>query len=69
MNFYPSISKVLLGEALKFVNKIAKMSDRDLEIIMNSRKLLLFDETGIWCKKDDELFDVTMMPMTVHRYV
>ena len=27
---------------------------------MKSRKSLLFDETGIWFKKGDKLFDVTM---------
>ena len=60
VDFYPSISEVLLVEALKFAKKFAEISDRDMEIIMNSRKSLLFDENGIWCKKGDELFDVTM---------
>ena len=60
VDFYPSISEDLLGKALKFAKKFVDISDSDMEIIMNSRKSLLFDEKDIWCKKGDELFDVTM---------
>ena len=48
VDFYPSISEDLLGKALKFAKKFVDISDSDMEIIMNSRKSLLFDEKDIW---------------------
>ena len=34
--------------------------DRDIDIIMHSRKSLLFNNNKAWIKKDNSSFDVTM---------
>ena len=60
-SFYPSISSDLFNKALKFAKEIIPIADRDLKIMMHSRKTLLFHENEPWVKrKDDENFDVLM---------
>ena len=60
VEFYPSITKQLLAKAIQFASQYADISDDDKNIIMHCRKCLLFDESDIWCKKQQENFDVTM---------
>lgn len=59
-NFYPSITEDLLNKSINFAKAFTHISDSDLEIIYHARKSLLFDDNGVWVKKDNSLFDVTM---------
>lgn len=57
--FYPSISKRLLNDALEFAQQYVEISDEETEVINHARKSLLFNGGRPWMKKDG-LFDVTM---------
>ena len=61
-SFYPSISKKLFNDALVFAKTyITNISDTDVNIIMQARKTLLFNNGEPWVKKNgDEDFDVPM---------
>ena len=59
-DFYPSISKKLLVNAIKFAERTLRISQKDKEIIFHARKSLLFNKGESWIKKGDKLFDVTM---------
>ena len=60
-NFYPSISENLLTSAINHAKKYTNITNQDINIIMHSRKSLLFDNGTAWVKKDNEsMFDVTM---------
>ena len=60
-DFYPSITEELLLKSIDFARQFVEISDNDLNIIMHSRKCLLFSSQEQWVKKDgNELFDVTM---------
>ena len=61
VNFYPSISESLLRDSIKFAKQHTTISDRDVDIIMHSRKSLLFDNDIPWVKWDNKaMFDVIM---------
>ena len=57
-DFYPSISKELLPDALTFAERIINLDDK--KIIYHSRKSLLFNQEQAWMKKESGLFDVWM---------
>ena len=59
-NFYPSITEKLLTDAITFAKQHTSITDRDIDIIMHSRKSLLFDKNTAWIKKNNSSFDVTM---------
>ena len=59
-DFYPSISKELLTDALTFAETIINLDDQDKKIIYHSRKSLLFNQKQTWMKKGSDLFDVSM---------
>ena len=59
-NFYPSITEKLLTDSINFVKQYTSIPDRDIYIIMHSRKSLLFNNDKAWIKKDNSSFDVTM---------
>ena len=59
-NFYPSITEKLLTDSIIFAKKYIDITDRDIDIIMHSRKSLLFDSNFAWVKKNNSSFDVTM---------
>ena len=63
-NFYPSISQSLLNDSITFAQNYCKISNDELDIIMQARKSLLFSANEEWVRnKSDgttELFDVTM---------
>ena len=59
-DFYPSISKELLSDALTFAETIIKLDDHDKKIIYHSRKSLLFNQEQTWMKKGGALFDVSI---------
>ena len=59
-NFYPSITKKLLTDSICFAKQYTTISDLDINIIMHSRKSLLFKNSTAWIKKDNSSFDFTM---------
>ena len=59
-DFYPSISRNLLQKALKFAKSLTTITDKDIEIVLHSRKSLLFHDGESWMKKNGDLFDVSM---------
>ena len=59
--FYPSISEELLDKALTFSQQYTDITDDERNIILHSRKSLLFSADDDWMKKNKTgLFDVTM---------
>ena len=61
VDFYPSISEALLKSSLEYAKQHTIISDEDVEIIMHSRKTLLFNGNEPWVKKGDSpMFDVAM---------
>ena len=59
-DFYPSISKKLLTDSLKFAETKINIDQNDKDIIYHARKSLLFNKNDTWMKKGNDLFDVTM---------
>ena len=61
VNFYPSITKELLEQAIQFTKTITDISTEDTNIIMQARKTLLFHDDQPWIKKSGtDNFDVPM---------
>lgn len=62
VDFYPSITKKLLSEAIDFASEYVNISPSEKQIIMHAKQTLLFSSDAPWVKKDarDGLFDVTM---------
>ena len=57
-SFYPSISDNLFIKAIQFGREI---TDEDINLIMQARKTLLFNEGIPWVKKEENKdFDVPM---------
>ena len=59
-DFYPSISKKLLTDALTFAKTVINLDNHDKNIIYHSCKSLLFNQEQKRMKKGTELFDVSM---------
>ena len=59
-DFYPSISKKLLTNALKFAKEITDNSIEDIQIMYHARKSFLFSNEKPWMKREGKLFNVTM---------
>ena len=59
-DFYLSISKELLIDALAFAETIINLDDHDKKIIYHSRKSLLYNQEETWMKKQSDPFDVSM---------
>jgi hypothetical protein len=57
--FYSSISKNLLIETLDWAAKYVNISDEAKEIILQTKKSLLYDDKQPWQKKNNNCFDVT----------
>ena len=61
VNFYPSISSKLLGDALKFAEDYIDISGDEKEIIYHAKQSLLYNNKTAWKKKNSpNAFDVTM---------
>ena len=61
VEYYPSISEKLLRNALSYASQFVDIPKDHIEIIMHSRKSLLFKNEHPWVKKNkDNMFDVTM---------
>ena len=59
-DFYPSIKQNLLTKALIFAKLHTAITKTDYDIILHSRKSLLYSNDVPWIKKDSGTFDVTM---------
>ena len=59
-DFYPSISKELLNDALTLAKTIINLDDQSKKIIYHSRKSLLLNQEQRWIKKGNNPFDVSM---------
>ena len=60
-SFCPSISPELRNKSIDFAKSIHSISDNDLNIIMNTRKTLLFHHEDAWIKNNgEEDFNVPM---------
>ena len=58
-SFFPSISEELLKMSINYAKQFFNIPERDIDIIMHSRKSLLFHQDAAWVKKGDSgLFDV-----------
>ena len=58
---YPSITESLLSKAISFAKNYTTINDKNIDIIMQCRKSLLFDNETAWTKKNhSSMFDVTM---------
>ena len=58
-SFYSSITQNLLDKSIQYATEITTISNEELDIIMQSRKTLLFHNQEPWVKRDgDEDFDV-----------
>ena len=61
VDFYPSISEDLLTKAMEFAKQHTALNQESINVIMHSRKSLLFSNGTTWTKKDNgSTFDVTM---------
>ena len=47
IEFYPSISKELLQKAINHVSTFVRTNNEEINVIMHSRKSLLFDNNNI----------------------
>ena len=60
-NFYPSITKELFLNAIDHAKKYVRITSKEIDIILQSRKTLLFHQQKPWSKRDNESdFDVPM---------
>ena len=60
VDFYLSISKDPLTNAINYASAITSIDKKVIEIIMHSGNSLLFSNNDMWVKKGNQNFDVTM---------
>ena len=60
IDFYPSITEETLKNALVMAETCTSISKDDIDIIMHSRKTVLFNRNIQWCKRNNMHFDVPM---------
>ena len=60
VEFYPSITKKLLTNAIKYAQSITNIEEKIVDIVLHSRQSLLFTKDSAWTKKKGNTFDVTM---------
>ena len=61
ISIHPSVSDELLKLSLAYAKQHTTISEEDVEIIMHSRKTVLFDKDEPWVKRGDSpMFDVAM---------
>ena len=54
VDFYPSITELLLEQALDYAASLVDISDNERMIIMHARKSLLFQDGRPWIKKHNK---------------
>ena len=68
-NFHPSITMELLYKTIQFPKEITSIPDEDLDIIMQSRKTILFHKQVPWGKREgNEDFDVPIGSMMGQKF-
>ena len=61
IDFYPSITENLLNKAINHAKQYTEKSDSDIDIIIHTKRTLVFNNGEPWKKKDNGSgFDVTM---------
>ena len=60
VEFYPSISKNLLLKSVTWAKEFLNISDQEIDIIMQSKKSILYKDGTPWTKKGTHNFDVAM---------
>ena len=60
VEFYPSIKKKLLTNAIKYAQSITNIEEKIVDIVLHSRQSLFFTKDSAWTKKKGNTFDVTM---------
>ena len=60
VEFYPSISKNLLLQAIEFAKSLTYVPQTVIDVILHCRKSFLSESGNIWIKKDEFDFDVAM---------
>ena len=59
--FHHSISKELLLKAIRYAKTLVNIIDEEINIIMHSKRSLLFNNTNLYIKRnEDPYFDVTL---------
>ena len=58
VNYYPTITLELLLETLKWAKTIVEITDEEIEIIVETKKSLLYFNGEAWTKKGEENCDV-----------
>ena len=53
-SFYPTISIKLFGEAVSFAKLYYDYTSDEVDMIMHSRKIVLFWQDSTWVKKEDD---------------
>ena len=61
IDFYPSITENLLNKAIKHAKQYTEITNSEIDIIMHTKRTLVFNNGKPWKKKDNGSgFDVTM---------
>ena len=69
-SFYPSISENLFIKVVQLSRQITETTDEDINLIMQARKTLLFNDGIPWVKeKRNEDFMFQWAASTLQRYV
>ena len=58
--FYPSITKKVLLNALNHAKTHAHITKQEIEIILSTKSGILFSKNQAWAKKGNQSFDITM---------
>ena len=59
-NFYSSVKKMLLHEAIQFAKEHVLITRKDIEVTSEAPKSVLYNGGGTWVKKEVGSFDVTI---------
>ena len=60
VEFYPNITENLLKKAINYAQNYVNITKDEIEIILQTKKALLFHNKKAWTKKGNKSFDVTM---------
>ena len=60
MDFYSSISKKLLKDALNYAKSMVDLSTDEIQIILQTKQSILFNKEQAWVKKGSNQFNVSM---------
>ena len=60
VEFYPNITEDILKKALEFAKQYVPITSKEIDIVLKTKKSLLFTGGQPWVKKGTKQFDVTM---------